>query len=127
MLRKILVVEDSSVVQQMHRVFLARYRGARLVTAHDGAEALARLAEEPEIDLILLDINMPVMNGLELLERMKKDPAYKAIPTIIITTDGGQADAERCLRMGAQGYLTKPFSTQKLCKLIEDATGEKPA
>lgn len=126
MLRQILVVDDSTLIQQMYQLFLARYRGTRLVSARDGAEALDTLAREPEIDLILLDINMPVMNGIEFLERLQREPAYKDIPVVVITTPGRGADAQRCLDLGARGHLEKPFQTPALYKLIEEITGEKP-
>ena len=127
MLRQILVVDDSTLIQQMYQVFLSRYRGVQLVTADDGAAALDALAREPEIDLILLDINMPVMNGIEFLERLQREPAYKDIPVIVITTAGRGADARRCIDLGASGHLEKPFQTPALYTLIEEITGEKPA
>jgi len=127
MLRKILIVDDSTLIQHMYELFLARYRGARLVTAMNGAAALDALAQEPEIDLVLLDINMPVMNGLELLQRMKSEPAYRELPVIVITTQGKDDDVERCLKLGASACLRKPFQTPELYKAIEQATGAKPS
>jgi two-component system, chemotaxis family, chemotaxis protein CheY len=125
-LRKILVVDDSPVIQHVYKLFLSHY-GTRLVPAFDGIEALERLAQEPEIDLILLDINMPVMNGLELLQRVKREPAYQRIPVIVITTQGREHDVKRCLAIGADAYLMKPFKAAELDTLIERTTGEKPA
>jgi len=127
MLRKILIVDDSTLIQHMYELFLARYRGARLVNAMNGAAALEALAREPEIDLVLLDINMPVMNGLELLQRMKSEPAYRELPVIVITTQGHEGDAERCLKLGAAAVLHKPFQTPELYAAIEQATGSRPS
>jgi two-component system, chemotaxis family, chemotaxis protein CheY len=127
MLRTVLIVDDSPLVQRMLQVLLARYRGARVVTAADGSEALDLLGREPDVDLILLDINMPVMSGLELLVRLKRDPPYQAIPVIVVTTDGDEVSAHRCLEMGAEGFISKPVNASALYKLIEQATGHKPA
>jgi two-component system, chemotaxis family, chemotaxis protein CheY len=127
MLRKILIVDDSTLIQQMYELFLARFHGVRLVNAMNGAVALDALGREPEIDLVLLDINMPVMNGLELLQRMKGEPAYRDIPVIVITTHGKEGDVQRCMALGASGCLTKPFQTPELYKAIEQATGAKPS
>src|SRR5262245_57340721 len=109
MLRKILVVDDSPLIHQMYAIYLRQYHGTVVVTATNGAEALATLAREPEVDLILLDINMPVMNGMEVLARLRKNAALARIPVIVITTHGDQVDAEQCRALGAKGYLTKPF------------------
>lgn len=125
MLRKILVVDDSTLIRQMYEVFLSRYRGVKLLQAADGAEALETLARDPEIDLVLLDINMPVMNGLELLARLKHQAVLERVPVVVITTDGAQLDAERCLAMGARAHLAKPFKTPSLYAVIERVTGEK--
>jgi two-component system, chemotaxis family, chemotaxis protein CheY len=126
MLRTILVVDDSSVIHQMCARFLSPYPGTTLVSAMNGAEALEQLSREPEIDLILLDINMPVMNGLELLERLNDQAAYRGIPAIVIATQGREMDTERCLAAGARGYVTKPFQARDLHEAIEKVTGEKP-
>ena len=95
--RTILIVDDSPVIHHMYKQFLSRYASARLVSAMNGAEALASLSCEPDIDLILLDINMPVMNGLKLLERLKEESAYQAIPVIVITTLGREMDIDLLL------------------------------
>ena len=69
-LRKILAVDDSALIHQMYKLFLSRYKNCKLISAMNGLEALDKLAQEEGIDLILLDINMPVMNGLEFLQRL---------------------------------------------------------
>ena len=127
MLRKILVVDDSALIHQMYALFFARYRGAHVLRAMDGAEALERLAQERAVDLVLLDINMPVMNGLELLARLQLEPAYREIPVIVVTSEGGEKDLERCLANGARGGLKKPFRTLELHKIVEEITGARPA
>jgi two-component system, chemotaxis family, chemotaxis protein CheY len=122
MLRKILAVDDSALIHQMYKLFLSRYKNCKLISAMNGLEALDKLAQEEGIDLILLDINMPVMNGLEFLQRLVKEPAYQTIPVIIISTEGKEEDTIRGLRMGAKGYVKKPFQASELHGLIEKIT-----
>ena len=104
-------------------MFLSRYKSCGLVGGMKGLEALDKLAQEEGIDLILLDINMPVMNGLEFLQRAQKEAAYKEIPVIIISTEGKEEDTIRGLKMGARGYVKKPFQASELHSLIEKITG----
>jgi two-component system chemotaxis response regulator CheY len=122
MLRKILAVDDSALIHQMYKLFLSRYKSCKLSSAMNGLEALDKLGQEEGIDLILLDINMPVMNGLEFLQRVQKEPAYQAIPVIIISTEGKEEDTIRGLKMGAKGYVKKPFQASELHGLIEKIT-----
>ena len=105
MLRKILAVDDSALIHQMYKLFLSRYKNCKLVSAMNGLEVLDKLGQAEGIDLILLDINMPVMNGLEFLQRVQKESAYKDIPVIIISTEGKEEDTIRGLKMGARGYV----------------------
>jgi two-component system chemotaxis response regulator CheY len=93
-----------------------------LIYALNGREGLQKLGEHADIDLILLDINMPVMNGLEFLQRIQKEPAYQPIPVIIISTEGKEEDTIRGLKMGAKGYVKKPFQASELHGLIEKIT-----
>ena len=123
MLLNVLAVDDSALVLRMYEQFLSRYKHCRLVTALNGVEALDKLAQEPPIDLILLDINMPVMNGLELLQHIQKEPAYKDIPVIIISTEGKEEDAVLGLKLGAKAYVKKPFQPTALHELIGRVTG----
>ena len=85
MLRKVLAIDDSPLILQMYKLFFSRFKDCSFVTAANGLEALDKLGQEEGIDLILLDINMPVMNGLEFLERIRREPAYRGIPVIIIS------------------------------------------
>ena len=103
MLRKILAVDDSALIHQMYKLFLSRYKNCKLISAMNGLEALDKLGQEDGIDLILLDINMPVMNGLEFLQRVQKEPAYQAIPVIIISTEGKEEDTDPRPQDGRQG------------------------
>ena len=126
MLRKVLAVDDSALMLQLYGQFLSRYKDCQLITALNGVEALEKLAQEEGIDLILLDINMPVMSGLEFLGQARKATAYKDIPVIIISTEGKEGDALRGLKMGAKAYVTKPFQPTALHELIAKVTGSVP-
>jgi len=90
----------------------------KIVQAANGFEALRILPRE-QIDLILTDINMPDINGLELLSFVRKNPLYRELPVIIISTEGSRTDIERGLSLGANEYLVKPFIPQTLLELVQ--------
>ena len=114
-IRKVLVVEDSRLIHKMYEVML---RPCMLIAAHDGREGLARLAENPDVDVIILDINMPHMTGLEFLSQVKAKPEFVGIPVIIVSTEGKEEDVARGLKAGAIAYLKKPFQREDLLKII---------
>jgi len=122
-LRKVLAIDDSPLILQIYKLFFSRFKDCSLVTAVNGLDALDKLGQEKGIDLILLDINMPVMNGLEFLERIRREPAYRGIPVIIISTEGKQEDVIRGINMGAKGYVRKPFQASELDELISKVIG----
>lgn len=115
--RKILAVDDSRLMLKMYEVMLRRFP---LVFASDGREALQRLDEHDDIDLVLLDINMPNMDGIELLGALRNDGRLDGLTVIIVSTDGKQEDTARGLEAGATAYITKPFGTEKVLGLIAD-------
>ena len=114
--RKILVIDDSKLIHKMFEVLIRQYT---LIHAHDGLEALQCLGNHADIDLILVDISMPRMSGLELLRQIKSDMAFKAIPAVIISTEGTEEDTIRGLEAGAAAYIKKPFGNQELLKVIQ--------
>ena len=113
----ILVVEDSPTMRQLIGFAMKRIADSKVIEATDGVDALKKLSSE-KIDLILADINMPVMDGLKLVSLVRGNPAYKDIPIIIITTEGAEEDKKRALAIGANAYLPKPIQTQELIKLV---------
>jgi len=125
MLKKVMVVDDSELVHNMYRLMLKKYPGCVQVSAKNGKEALDLVGREPDIDLILLDINMPVMNGVQFLENFSRHDLFKKIPIIIISTEGKEEDTLRGLSLGAKGYIAKPFRSLTLHELIENITGGK--
>ncbi len=118
MLRKILVVDDSALIHQMYRLVMSRYK-CEIVDAMNGQEALDVLAVQNDIQLVLLDINMPVMNGVQFLEKASAMGITKKIPVIVISTEGKEDDTIRGLRLGARGYLKKPFNPTDLHDMID--------
>jgi len=103
---KVLVVDDSDL---MHRMYTVMLRGVPLVHANDGQEALDRLNEQSDIDLVLLDINMPKMDGFQFLAELGSRGIVPGLPVVVVTTEGREEDAARGLAAGAAAYLTKPF------------------
>jgi two-component system chemotaxis response regulator CheY len=118
MLKKVLVVDDSALIHQMYRIAMAPYR-CEFVDAMHGEEALDILATQQDIQLILLDINMPVMNGVQFLEKAGPLGLTGRIPVIVISTEGKEDDTLRALQLGAKGYLKKPFKPAELHGMIE--------
>ncbi len=125
-LNKILIVDDSQLIHSMYRLVLSKYGGCRIADAMNGLEALDILSREGNFDLILLDINMPVMNGIQFMEKIKKENIYRHIPIIVISTEGKEDDTLRALKLGAWGYIVKPFKPPMLYELIEKVLAKKP-
>ncbi|MCM2357084.1 MAG: response regulator [Geobacteraceae bacterium] len=115
--KKILIVDDSALIHQMYRLVMTNYQ-CEIVDAMNGQEALETLALQKDIDLILLDINMPVMNGVQFMERASTLGIIRRIPVVIISTEGKEEDTIRGLKLGAKGYLKKPFQPEALHDLI---------
>jgi len=113
----ILIVEDSLTMRQLIIFALKRLENINITEASDGMEALKKLSEN-SFDMIIADINMPVMNGLKLVLHIRSNPGYKHIPVIIITTEGAEEDRQRAIALGADAYLTKPIQTQKLMEVV---------
>ena len=105
-----LVVEDSPTMRQLISFSLKRFKNAKIIEAVDGVDALKKLSGPDRIDLILTDINMPVMDGLKLVSLVRQNAQLKNIPIIIITTEGAEEDRERGLALGANAYISKPIS-----------------
>ncbi|MEK6653164.1 MAG: response regulator [Nitrospirota bacterium] len=122
---KVLIVDDSKLIHQMYRLVLMRYKNCALIDAMNGLEALDILSRENGIDLILLDINMPVMNGVQFMEKLKKDSLYRHIPIVVISTEGKEEDTIRAMKLGAWGYIVKPFKSESLYELLEKVITKK--
>ncbi|HJT18681.1 MAG TPA: response regulator [Thermoanaerobaculia bacterium] len=116
---KFLVVEDSPTMRQMIAFSLKRLN-ANITEAADGLDALRKLSGGEKFDLILTDINMPVMDGLKLVSMVRQDASLRDIPIIIITTEGAEEDRERGLALGANAYIAKPIQSSHLIRTISE-------
>ena len=113
-MQQILVVDDSPTVRRMVRASLAQFfPGVEFLEAASGLQALERLALG-SIGLILLDLNMPDMHGLEVLEFVRSHEKYRNVPIAVLTTRGDERSRAAALKAGASAYLTKPFSPEVL-------------
>ncbi len=114
-----LVVEDSPTMRQLIVFALRRIRDLEVVEADDGVDALRKLSGG-KLDVILTDINMPIMDGLKLVKRVRSDEALKGIPIIIITTEGADEDRQRALSLGANAYITKPIQAPQVIAKVKE-------
>ncbi|MFO0676051.1 MAG: response regulator [Polyangiaceae bacterium] len=117
-----LVVEDSPMMRQLIVMALSRLRNVRIVEADDGVDGLKKLAGK-KFDIILTDINMPIMDGLKLVKRVRTDPVHKGVPIVIITTEGAAEDRQRALSLGANAYITKPIQAQEVIAKVRELLG----
>jgi two-component system, chemotaxis family, chemotaxis protein CheY len=125
MIATILVVDDSATTRSLVASYLAHWEGVEVVEAASGFEAL-RVLPARSVDLIVTDINMPDINGLELISFVRANPNYRRIPVIIITTENSVEDRKRGLELGASDYLVKPFGAVDLRRAVEAALGREP-
>ncbi|WP_052556214.1 response regulator [Enhygromyxa salina] len=114
-----LVVEDSPPMRKMIVFALSRVRELDVVEADDGVDALRRIAGT-KFDIIITDINMPILDGLKLVKRLRADDNYKDVPIVIITTEGAAEDRQRALALGANAYITKPIQAQQVILLVRE-------
>ena len=114
-----LVVEDSPTMRQLIVFALSRIKGLSVVEASDGVDALKKLAGQ-RFDIILTDINMPIMDGLKLTRRVRTDEALKSIPIVIITTESADEDRRRALALGANAYITKPIQALHVISKVKE-------
>ena len=106
----ILLIEDDAVeILKFNRSLVKLGEAHELIEAHNGEIALGLLAENSQIDLILLDLNMPKMNGFEFLKQLRTDPNLKYIPTVVLTTSINRSDLKQAYSIGIAGYLVKPL------------------
>jgi two-component system chemotaxis response regulator CheY len=116
-----LVVDDSATMRRQLVQALERI-GTHAVEAGDGADAWRRL-QGMRVDIILTDINMPVMDGLKLIGLVRAAPTFRTTPIVVISTEGAEADRRRALDLGASDYLVKPVQSQELTAIVKRLLG----
>ncbi|MBL8612923.1 MAG: response regulator [Myxococcales bacterium] len=114
-----LVVEDSPMMRQLLVFALSRLKQIRVTEADDGVDGLRKLAAG-KFDIILTDINMPIMDGLKLVKRVRTDATHKDVPIIVITTESSEEDRQRALALGANAYITKPIQAPQVIAKVRE-------
>jgi len=115
---RILIVEDSPTMRQLLVFALKRLQGVEVVEAKDGMDGLRKVTSD-HFDLALVDINMPVMDGLKLIHLIRDEESLKAMPIVVITTEGADEDRARALALGADEYLTKPVQANRVLAVVK--------
>ncbi len=123
---RILVVEDNRVNQKVVTAVLAK-RGFSIELATDGREALARLEQGGDFDLVLMDVQMPVLDGLAATRLIRKDPRWKKLPIVAMTAHAMSGDKENCLKAGMDAYISKPVSPDHLLQVVDEYLLQKTA
>ncbi len=101
---------------------LSRVKQIRVTEAEDGVDGLRKLAAN-RFDILLTDINMPIMDGLKLVRRVRTDPTHKDIPVVVITTENADEDRQRALSLGANAYITKPIQAPNVIATVKGLLG----
>jgi two-component system chemotaxis response regulator CheY len=114
---QVLIVEDSPTMRQLLVFALRRLKDVEITEAQDGMDGLRRVTND-HFDIALIDINLPVMDGLKLISLIRGEESLKDIPIVVITTEGASEDRERAIALGANEYLTKPIQANKVLSVV---------
>ena len=114
-----LVVEDSPMMRQLLVFALMRIKGLVVIEASDGVDALRKLSTS-RFDVIVTDVNMPIMDGLKLVRRIRTDSVHKNVPIVIITTEAAEADRKRAIELGANAYIVKPIQAPAVIATVRE-------
>lgn len=120
---KLLVVDDSSTMRRIIKNTLERLGHNDILEAEHGVEAWDLLCQNDDIKVVVTDWNMPEMNGLDLVKKIRAEKKYEDMPIIMVTTEGGKAEVITALKAGVNNYIVKPFTPQVLKEKLEDVLG----
>jgi len=120
---KLLVVDDSSTMRRIIKNTLARLGYNDVLEAEHGLDAWQEMQKNSDIEMLITDWNMPEMNGLELVKKVRAESKYQDMPIIMVTTEGGKAEVITALKAGVNNYIVKPFTPQVLKEKLEDVLG----
>ena len=120
-MKKLLIVDDSSTMRKIIMRVLRQSEIAveKIIEASNGVEGLEQLASNPDVQLVLSDINMPEMNGLEFVKAVRGSHGKEDLPMVMITTEGGEAMVNEAMSNGANAYVTKPFTPESIRDALE--------
>ena len=121
MTKTILSVDDSASIRQMVQLTL-QGAGYQVIQASDGADGLAKAQSTP-VDMIVTDLNMPIMNGLSLIQELRKLPDYRGVPIVFLTTESDGEMKKKAKEAGATGWITKPFQQDQLVAVVKKVLG----
>lgn len=120
---KLLVVDDSSTMRRIIKNTLSRLGYEDVLEGEDGVQGWNMMNEHPEIGMLITDWNMPEMNGLELVKKVRADARFVDLPIIMVTTEGGKAEVITALKAGVNNYIVKPFTPQVLKEKLAAVLG----
>jgi len=123
MAKCVLVVDDSETVRQVLQLTLNN-AGFDVIEAEDGDDALAKLASAPAVDMLITDLNMPNMDGLELIRKIREDSKHRFTPIVMLTTESSEEKKKAGREAGASGWIVKPFKPEQLLKVVKMVLGE---
>ena len=116
--RKILIVEDSPTMCQLYRIVLGSLEGTELLFAPNGLEGMDRAAQHPDTELFIVDINMPHMDGIEFIRRLRNELGVVDAPAIVISTEADEIDRTTATEAGANAFLPKPWTPDQLLAAV---------
>lgn len=122
MSKKVLIVDDSRTIRQQVNFTLAK-SGHTVVEAEDGVDGIAKLKANPDVAMIISDVNMPNMNGLDMVEAIVADGTLAHPPIVMLTTEGSGELVDRAKKAGAKGWLVKPFKPDQLVAIVTKLVG----
>jgi two-component system chemotaxis response regulator CheY len=117
MTKKILVVDDSASIRQLVS-FTIKDAGYDVLVAENGKDALGKLSNE-KVDMVITDLNMPEMDGIELIKKLRATPDYKFAPIVMLTTESEESKKQEGRQAGASGWIVKPFSPEELLGVVK--------